>query len=240
MLLTLLYHRIGKGKYANAPELFCEHLRYIKEHFSVVLPGEFLPKRKLSLCLSFDDATYDFYHYVFPLLKSLNLRALLGVPTRYIVETTTVASHERLAVPYTLAMQDGFHDTKIPFCTWQELEEMVTSGHVEVASHSYMHCNLTFPFVDLEREVIRSKEMIEARLPQAVSSFIYPFGKTNKKVHAFVSKYYPYSFRIGSRLNFGWGDSKKPLFRILGDQLSTPRQPFAPLKIAGAFLKSLI
>lgn len=147
------------------------------------------------------------------------MRALLGVPTRYIIEETTLPAEQRLSVPYTLAMQDGFFDQKAPFCTWKELEEMVASGLVEVASHSFAHCNLTFPFVDLQKEVIQSKKILESRLPQAISSFIYPFGKVNRSLHEFVSHHYPYSFRIGSAMNGSW-DQKRPISRLKADNTS--------------------
>lgn len=222
MLLALMYHRVGTGKHANSEEMLRAHLTHLAKTHPIVLPGDPLPKRQLSVCLTFDDASYDFYHTIYPILQELNIRALLGVPARYILESTTVDSKERLSVPYTMAMQDGFFDQKAPFCTWEELNEMVKSGHVEVASHSYMHCNLTFDFVDLQREVVLSKQIIEERLHQPVSSFIYPFGRANVAVQEFVAEHYPYAFRIGSALNFGWGTGKKALSRVIADHMPTP------------------
>lgn len=215
-----MYHRVGEGKHANTYQTFVEHLENLAR-YRVVLPGEKLSLFQLSVCLTFDDATYDFYHYVFPLLKQFNMRAILGVPVRYIMESTNLCPEERLAVPYTLAMQDGFFDKKVPFCTWDEIKEMLASGHVHIASHSFMHANLTFPFVDLKREVVTSKEILEKRLGQPVSSFIYPFGKVNKAVHAYVKQHYSYAFRIGSALNFGWGNG---LIRRINADNCQPQQ----------------
>ena len=219
MLLAFMYHRIGTGKHANSEEMLRAHLAFLKERYTIVLPGDPLQKGKLSICLTFDDASFDFYRYVFPMLKELNIRALLGIPARYILDSTALCPEERLSVPYTLAMQDGFFDRKAPFCTWEELNEMVRSGHVEAASHSFMHCNLTFDFVDLNREVVASKHIIETNLSQPVSSFIYPFGRMNLGLHEYVAQYYPYAFRIGSSLNWGWGNGKKPISRVIGDQM---------------------
>lgn len=234
-----MYHRVGVGKHANTPEKMRSHLHFLKERYPVVLPGDPLAKRALSLCLTFDDASYDFYHYVFPLLKELNLRALLGVPVKYVLDSATVDPKERLSVPYALAMQDGFYEKMAPFCTWAELKEMVASGHVEVASHSYMHCNLTFNFVDLEREVVKSKEILEKKLCQSVSSFIYPFGKTNPAVHQYVKEHYPYAFRIGSAINWGWREAK-PINRIIGDNMESASSLLTPGKLAQYFLKTLL
>ena len=234
-----MYHRVGKGKHANSVELMRSHLQYLKENFPIVLPGETLPKRRLSICLTFNDASYDFYHHVFPLLKEFNLRALLGVPVKYILDETSCEREERLSVPYTLAMQDGFWEKKAPFCTWNELKEMVFSGHVHVASHSYMHCNLTFNFVDLEREIVKSKKILEQKLSQSISSFIYPFGKTNMALHEFVKEHYPFTFRIGSGINRGWHETKKPISRIIGDNMESPDSLTSLANLARYYAKSL-
>lgn len=226
MLLNLMYHRVGEGKHANTLETLKRHFSLIKERYPVVLPGDPLPEKRLAVCITFDDATFDFYHHVFPLLKTFGLRALLGVPVRYILESTDLTAEERLSVPYTLAMQDGFFDQKAPFCTWKEVREMVQSGLVEVASHSYMHCNLTFPFVDLEREVVASKHILEENTQQAVSSFIYPFGKVTPQLHHFVAGHYPYAFRIGSAACGGWGKGKRPLARVSADNIAHPEALF--------------
>lgn len=239
MLAPLVYHRIGQGKHANRADLFYEHLRYIKARFPVVLPGEPLQRKRLSILLTFDDATYDFYHFVFPMLKELNLRALLGVPVRYIQEQPSPPSAIRLQVPYPLMMQDGIFETKQPFCSWQELAEMVQSGHVEVACHSFSHSNLTFPFVDLEREVVQAKRHLEERLPQAVTSFIYPFGRVSGALHQEVMRHFSYAFRLGNGYSFGWEGRKKPLMRITADQLTSISAPFSAPARLRFFFKGL-
>lgn len=239
MLLAIMYHRIGLGKYTNSLSLFREHFQWMIKRYPIVLPGDPLDKKRLSVCLTFDDATCDFYHFIFPLLKELQLRVLLGVPAKYIVDHSTLSIEERLSIPHSLAMQEGFFDQKHSFCTWEELREMVSSGLVEVASHSWAHCNLLFPFVDLQREVVQSKEIIELQLPQAVSSFIYPFGKVNRVLHEYVSNHYPYSFRIGSALNWGWGEGKKPITRLVGDNMLTSTSLFSSKNIIKSFFKLL-
>ncbi len=236
-LITLMYHRVGQEKHANSLEMYRAHFLALRERYQIALPGD--PLVRPAACLSFDDASFDFYHYIFPLLKELKMRALLGVPVRYILEKSTLPAKERLAVPYSLAMQDGLFETKAPFCTWEELREMVTSGYVEAACHSYSHCNLTFPFVDLEKEVIKSKNILEENLPQVVSSFVYPFGKVNSALHKLVRLHYPYTFRIGSALNRGW-NSPKPLARIPADNLAHPTAPLSSPLMIKYTLKSFL
>jgi peptidoglycan/xylan/chitin deacetylase (PgdA/CDA1 family) len=240
MLANLMYHRIGSGKHANSLSMIRSHFAYLKANYPIVLPGDPLPKNRLCVCLIFDDATYDFYFYLFPLLMEMKIRVLLGVPIRYILEETRLDPKERLSVPYPLMMQDGFFEQKFPFCTWQEIREMVQTGYVEVASHSFSHSNLTFPFVNLEREVIHSKKILEENIPQAISSFIYPFGRCNENVHQFVSLHYPYAFRIGSAFNCSWKNDKQPLSRIPADQLEAPDAVLSPLKNVKYYLKMIL
>lgn len=241
MLIVLMYHRIGNGKHASSLETFRKHLEYLKERYSFVLPGDSLKNgRRPSLCLTFDDATFDFYHYIFPLLKKMEIRALLGVPVRYILEKTEIEAKERLSVPYALAMQDGFFESKAPFCTWEEIREMVASGYVEVASHSYAHKNVTFSFVDLEEEVVTSKHILQEKAGQIVSSFIYPFGRWDERVHTFIEQHYLYSFRIGSAYNWQWKKRKRPLCRIPADQLTCAKGPLTWKNAPRFLLKSLL
>ncbi|MCH9626281.1 MAG: hypothetical protein S4CHLAM123_14770 [Chlamydiales bacterium] len=240
MLLTMMYHRIGVGKYSNSLEMLRAHLLYLKERYPIVLPGDPLAKFKLSICLTFDDATFDFYHYIFPLLQEFNIRALLGVPVHYILDDTTLDPEERLSVPHSLMMQNDFFDKKAPFCTWKELEEMVHSGLVEVASHSYLHSNLTFDFVDRELEIVQSKRVLEKNLSQPISSFIYPFGRTTVALHEYVAQHYPYAFRIGSAFNWNWGKGNKPLNRVSGDNLTSPKEPVTLVPSLITLAKTLV
>ena len=221
MLLVFMYHLIGVGKHANSEKMLYQHLSYIKKNYPIVLPGDSVRGRKLSICLTFDDAFFNFFHFVFPMLEELKIRVLLAVPTRYILDTTSIDADTRLSVHYGLAMQDGFFENKAPFCTWEELDKMVRTGYVEIASHSYSHSNLTFDFVDLHKEVVESKMCIGRKLSKEVSSFVYPFGRTNQKLHEYVAKHYNYDFRIGTALNSSWGHVRKPIYRITGDNMSS-------------------
>ncbi|MFT4552131.1 MAG: peptidoglycan/xylan/chitin deacetylase (PgdA/CDA1 family) [Chlamydiales bacterium] len=224
MLLILMYHRVGQGKHSNSPSTLKQHLQYLADHYPIVLPGDPLPKRELSICLSFDDASYDFYHYAFPLLSQLKMRSLLGVPVKYIVESSNVSAEARLSVPYYDAMKGNVFQEKAPFCTWKELREMIGSGNVEVASHSFSHDNVTEENCDLQAELINSKEILEEKLPQNISTFIYPFGKASPKAKKEVQKHYAYSMRIGGALNWGWHNPSKILYRVPADNLQDIKQ----------------
>ncbi len=213
-----MYHRAGQGRHSNSPEMLRQHLSYIKENYPVVLPGE---RAQRAVCLSFDDAFYDFYHWVFPLLKELKLRALLAVPTKYILDTTDCSPTNRLAVPIDQAIKT--YQNKAPYCTWSELKEMSQSPYVQIASHSHSHCVMTDKGVDLDKEIIQSKYTLEENLAVTVNSFVYPYGRWNQSIQNTVLKHYDYGLRIGGASNFNW----RPLvYRIDADHLSSPDAPF--------------
>lgn len=216
MLLTLLYHRAAQGKYANPPNVMKAHLEHLAKNYQVILPGEVLQRMAIQVCLTFDDAFFDFFHIIYPLLRELDLRVILAVPTKYILERTDIPSNIRLATQTSDA--EKVYKEKAPYCTWEELEEMVHSGYVQVASHSHSHCDLTSANVDLEKEVIHSKNLIEKRLSTKVNTFIYPFGKFNKKVQRFVEQHYPYAMRIGSAANHNWAPL---MYRVCADNLES-------------------
>lgn len=209
MLLTFLYHRINQKKHSNSFAMLKKHLSYLATHYKMVTPGEELASDQQNICLSFDDATFDFYHYVFPLLKAFNIQAVLAVPAGLIEQSCP------------LQMQDRLNNS---FCTWKELKQMVDSGFVKIASHSFSHQNLLHKSTDLDKEIIGSKKLLESKLGIEVKTFVYPFGKFNRKIHRFVKKHYPYAMRIGSALNVSWQNSSGIIYRINSDALTHEKQ----------------
>ncbi len=224
MLLTFLYHRIGDGKFANSKNLVENHLAYLAKKFNIVLPGNKLKFFKLNICLSFDDGFYDFYHYVFPILKKLKIKALLSIPIKYILEKTTIDPQTRLSVSYKDAMQEKNYLNKAPFCTWQEIKEMSDSKLVQIASHSYNHLSLIDNDVDLDLEIIQSKKILQEKLNTQINTFVYPLGKFNEQIHSKVKQHYKYVMRIGTGINFTWQNINSITYRILSDNLKTKKQ----------------
>ncbi|WP_194848573.1 polysaccharide deacetylase family protein [Candidatus Neptunochlamydia vexilliferae] len=223
MLLALLYHKIGNGKYANSLEKLEEHFAFIASHYPTVHPGEKLAST--SVCLTFDDAFFDFYHLIFPLLQKYHLKALLAVPTAYIPENTPLSPEERLDKVAT------FPDKAPPipspaFCTWEELKKLAASPLIQIASHSLHHRPLNSSHVDAEKELLDSKKVLESKLHCPITSFVYPFGIFDKKVHSLARQHYSHIFRIGNASNFSWNQNL--IYRINADQLPAANFPFRP------------
>lgn len=227
MLLALLYHKIGDTKYGNSLEMLEKHFLEIAQRYPTTLPGGFLYKG-LNVCLTFDDAFFDFYHLIFPLLKKYNLHALLAVPTAFIPDKTTLSPSERLEKIRT------FPDKPPPisssaFCTWEELKELSQSPLIQIASHSVHHRPLTSPHIDPENELLTSKTVLEEKLGVPITSFVYPYGLMDKEVHTLAKKHYSHIFRIGNAFNRNWYNTNSLLYRVNADQLPSPSYPFSPL-----------
>lgn len=240
MLLILMYHRAVEGRYGNPASVLRSHFQYLRERYAIVVPGENLKPGQLSLCLTFDDAYVDFYAYVFPLLREFSLRAVLAVPTGFILPRTDLSLQERLSVPAEQAMQQDNFRAKVPFCTWEEIREMTGSGLVEAASHSHRHVDLTRPGVDLESETLQSKGLLEQHLGRSISTLVYPFGRVNARAHSFARRHYVFAMRIGAAVNTNWRPARQPLCRVGADRLPNITRLLRWDRLAGYRLKGLV
>jgi peptidoglycan/xylan/chitin deacetylase (PgdA/CDA1 family) len=212
MLLILMYHRVhGVGQGSTALR---RHLAWLRDHHPLVLPGEPLPAGELSVCLTFDDATADFCHQVYPLLEELDIRALVAVPTGLIEADTEVSLERRLAAQSRAGAEGGYALSDTPLCTWAELRHVQAEGRVQCASHGHRHLGMTDPGTDPEAELTRSRAALEAHLGRTPETFVYPFGKASREVQCRVRRHYPYAMRIGSALNRDWRGSGGLLYRV--------------------------
>jgi peptidoglycan/xylan/chitin deacetylase (PgdA/CDA1 family) len=226
-LLVLMYHRAQAGAYGNSAEMLDQHFRYIREHYAVLLPGENGDPGRLNVCLTFDDAYFDFYATVFPLLQKHGLRAVLGVPVACVMETVNVPAANRLAVPHDRAFGAPALGA---FCTWPELEQLARSGHVAIAAHGYTHVRLDRGNANLGVEIDTPATLLRARLRQPVDSFIFPYGRYSAEALDHAADQYRYVFRIGGALNRGW--NTRPLYRVDADQMVSADARFASRTLA--------
>ena len=225
MLIAPLYHKIGSGKYCNSLETIEKHFAYIAKRFPTVHPGDMLPK-KASVCLTFDDAFFDFYHLLFPLLEKYQLKALLAVPTAYIPDTSTLSPEERLKKVLELPVKAPPLPSQA-FCSWEELLTLSKSPLIKIASHSVHHRPLTSKHIDVQDDLALSKKVLEEKLGVQIDSFVYPFGNFDEKAHKAARKYYEYIFRIGNAHNISWKNTRSLLYRINADELDSPSYPFS-------------
>ncbi len=231
MLLIFVYHQIIDPKFDIEISInkFQQHLKYLQQNFNIILPGQTIFKNKISICLTFDDAYADFYMYIFPILKELNIPAVLAIPAGLIQESTTVIDIERLKVSYPLGL-DPKEAPKSPLCTWEEIRKMVATGLIYPASHSFSHANLTkISPQEVFKEICTSKRIIWIKLEKITDIMVYPFGAQNVWVHTMAKNHYKYLMRIGNASNFSW--NQRILYRINADSIWQNNKKISKLKI---------
>ncbi len=239
MLLSIMYHHINCDQFSNDLASFEQHLKYVVDRFNIVVPGDTLSKKRDNLCLTFDDAYYDFYYYVFPLLKKYQIKAVLAVPTALISDITDVAPDLRMSLSHKEIYREKNYRKYGSFCTWGELKEMNDSGFVMMASHSHTHKDLTGKDIDLEEEIITSKRILEEKMQVEIESFILPFGRYNHDSFTLLQKHYKYIFKVGKGVNHDFSGVRGLIYRIDGDELEDDRSIFSFRSIVGYRIKSL-
>ncbi len=230
-----MYHHVNSDRCSNNYTIFEAHLEYISRNFTTLFPTDILPRNPI--CLVFDDGYYDFYKLIFPLLKKYNLKALLGVTPKYILDDTDKDEEIRLSYEHN-DLFENYQDAT--FCTYKELKEMHESGLVQVVSHSYSHKNLLDNDVNLEQELVKSKSILEEKLNIKIESFVFPFGKYNQYILDETMKHYKYSFRIGNGINKDFSGVNNVIYRIDADNLKTADEVFTFTKMMKFRFKTFI
>jgi peptidoglycan/xylan/chitin deacetylase (PgdA/CDA1 family) len=221
-LVVLMFHRVWPTGDATPPDELGTLFEDIAQRRHCVMPGEPLRSDRLNVCLTFDDAYYDFYHTVLPLLRRYGLRALLAVPSGLIPETMHAPAAERL-----VAAGDASNPEYVTpaLCTWQELQEVADSGHVAIAAHGRTHRRLDAADCDLDREIIADGALLAQRLRVPVESFVFPYGQYSPEALACVRANYRHAFRIGKASNTGWDETV--LYRTGVAGVGDPEQFFS-------------
>ncbi len=220
-LIVLMYHRAQACQYGNDPAMLDAHFAYIARHCHCVLPGAPLRDGAVNVCLTFDDAYFDFYAVVFPLLQRHDLCAVLAVPPSVVQEKAEFPADVRLGCEPNVNYN---HPNYGGFCTWPELRELAQSGRVAIAAHGLTHSPLDRSDADLQAEIVAAQAVLTKRLGQPVESFVFPYGRFSAEALACARQHYRHTFRIGGADNPGWDHSL--LYRVDADRLPAPDAPF--------------
>jgi peptidoglycan/xylan/chitin deacetylase (PgdA/CDA1 family) len=190
----LCYHRFGgaPNKMAVSPSNFAAQLDWLaRNDYRVIrlsqlmgfLQGrEPLPKR--SVVITIDDGYESTYRHALPALRKHNFPATLFVYTDFIGASDAV--------------------------TWPQMQELVSSGLVDIQAHSKSHRNLierTAADADdnryrqnLEAEARVPREVLEKRLPVKVRHYAYPYGDANEQMLDILTRL---QYEIGVTVNPG-------------------------------------
>lgn len=239
MLIGLMYHRV-----TGNVDAFEKQLTYLSKHYPIVVPGDKITPYRIHICLTFDDAYYDFYHSVFPLLQKLSIPAVLAIPAGLILDKTNLDDQTRLQVPYLEAIEA--YKTHATLCTWNEIQEMVASNLVIPASHGLTHQSLTKTGVDLQKEIVDSKILLQEKTQKSIDTFVYPYGAMTYSLNHFVNQHYCYTMRIGSALNLNWKNLHHVMYRINAekfwpsDKTKTLLSPWHQFVLGARFMSNIL
>lgn len=179
-MVVLMYHRVvgdsGLELDIDA-EVFRRQLEWLKKNCWVIsldslVDGELLNCKdargldKPKVVLTFDDAYLDFYQFVWPLLKSMQLPATLYAPTGYLDNPSEVPLSDRSSVSKPL----------LPI-SWAMLEELHSCPLITIGAHSHSHRE--FPLLnaaEIQEELNTSDAHFKKHLGYKPKHFAYPRG----------------------------------------------------------------
>ena len=162
----LIYHQIGAGTGRQmdlTTEMFRGHVEWLLDHGRIVGFGDALsgaddPESNRQFVLTFDDGYADFYENGFPLLREK------GIPFTLYLTSGHIETGEVL------------HPGDRPL-SWDQVDEMLTTGLVTLGAHTHTHPDLRrLPVDQIEEEIGESNRLIELRTGQKPEHFAYPKG----------------------------------------------------------------
>lgn len=146
------------------------------------LPKDNPPK----VVLFFDDGYYSVYQYAYPRLKKYKMSASLGLIAGKVLE----ANRRSVRSPFNSYLNQA------------EIQEMIDSLEIEVASHSFSHHRLTeiAETTTLKYELFHSKQVLESLFNQEVITFVYPYGRYDDRILRLTKLA---GYKIGRTCDFG-------------------------------------
>lgn len=167
----LLYHEITYSPindYTVFPEDFYAQMEYI---YNSGLKTAFIDKldmfqRDTVVIITFDDGSFTFLEYAYPILKAYKFKAVLNLVGSWIGRKNCVS--------------------------WDELSEITKEGLVQIGCHSYdFHYpgwSKSLSLMKFKDDLKRFKEVIGERLGLNVKIFASPFGEILGRQHLQVLK----------------------------------------------------
>lgn len=138
--------------------------------------------RKVIIC--FDDGYYSVYKYAYPVLKEYNIPMVCALITSYI--GSGKSSGYNSAYSY---MKKG------------DIQEMIDSLNIEVASHSVTHADLTkLSDEKVKYELAWSKRTLDSLFNQETITFVYPYGAVNRRVIELTKQA---GYKLGRSIRWG-------------------------------------
>lgn len=176
----LMYHMISnhiKGAKFNSlrvsPSMFEKQIAYLSSNgWSFYTMSEIAQKKEIlpnkSIAITFDDGYEDNFTNALPILEKYNAKATIYlVVDRHGREWSSLRKAKNNSGE--LKKESKLHDNQI--------HKMISSGLIEIGSHTITHPNLSkLDYQQKYLEIFESKKMIENLFNVECNSFCYPFG----------------------------------------------------------------
>lgn len=161
-IIPIVLHRVVNSICVNFEDITVKTLKKIlnKRPNSYITIEDshkkFTNSAKLMYLVTFDDGYISDYKIVFPLLKSLGIRAT------FFINTSNVG--------------------KSGFLNWGMIIEMIKEGNV-FGSHGHNHLKMTSISLQAAKyEFLKSKELYELKTGKSMQLFSFPFGDYNNRL----------------------------------------------------------
>ncbi len=170
-LPVLMYHhveseesaKLGKRTYLNVPpETFKKQIEYlVSKGYTSISPsdlinffdsGTALPSKPI--LITFDDGYVDNGDEAFPILRALNFKATIYIPTGL------MENHNYL--------------------TWAKINEMKSSGLISFGNHTWSHTNVGVGHEKVKTEIATADTQLSERGLNSPKTFVYPYGIDTK------------------------------------------------------------
>lgn len=187
-LPILMYHSVLKDKsyqgvYVISPDSFEKDLQYLqKKGYTAVVMQDLLdyvnkktPLPEKPVMITFDDGYYNNYLYAYPLIRKYKMKMVFS-PIGYCTDQ--------------FSQKDADH-ANYSHCTWDEINEMMESGFVEIQNHTYnLHENKNGRLGAgmkrgesvgkytslLTEDLSKMQEEMKEHTGYTPTTFVYPFG----------------------------------------------------------------
>lgn len=141
--------------------------------------------------LTFDDGYVDFYTNAFPILRRFGFHAVSFIPT---------------------GLMGGSY-----YMNWNQIKEIASTGLVTFEGHTVTHANLSsLNYEATLKQLIDSKNVLQANTGYPVNFVAYPNGSTNGSVQA-AARQAGYAGGVGTWYGKSWGGSMDmPRIKVSG------------------------
>jgi len=169
-IISLMYHRVGEGKYPStnvSTEMFNEHLQIIESNgLKFIEPDQFKnqilegkPFSERYILLTVDDAFKSFYQNAWPVLKEKKIPFILFVNTREIT-----SNHSN-------------------YMSWDQIRELRDTGLVTIGGHSWSHeYFVNMKLGDVKQDIQKSHQDYQKQLKKIPDLYAHTFGETSSDI----------------------------------------------------------